>query len=230
MFASSNPQGPVNGWRLGAKIVLRVGLLGAAVYLAATYYQRWTRPRLERHLPKREIHLDYYTFLPKSYVTDFELAKKLIGKPLWVKEGYRWIYEPGDNALGPLEKIVPTGVRRRGNEVQLEFDKDGQRYTIPIGSEGRRFYVDELFLLKDPREIWDHWTEETWSLIRDHQVHVGMSEYQVTFALGAGNAVRASPRSLTRIVDYRLGEDQGIEPVRVTFRNGVVERIDKLQE
>ena len=214
----------MNRWAAAGRIVLRLGLVAVGVYLAASYYHRWTRPRLERDQPKREVHLDHYTYLPKSYVTDFASAKKLVGKPLWVKEGYRWIYEPGDNALGPIEQVVPTGVARRGREVLLKFEKDGRPYTIPIGS-GRQFWVDELFLLKDPRQLFDHWTGEDWALIEKHEVRVGMSEYQVTFALGAGQVVSASQHSATRVVDYSLGEDAGIAPVRVTYRDGVVERV-----
>ena len=217
----------MNRWTAGGEIILRLALVAAGIYLAATFYERWTRPRFVREQPKRKIHLDHYTFLPKSYVTDFESTKKLVGKPLWVKDGYRWIYEPGEETLGPLEKIVPTGVARCGGQVVLQFEKDGRHCRIPIGS-GDRFYVDELFLLKDPRELFDHWTEDDWKRIEKHEVTMGVSEYQVTFALGAGQLVSASLRSATRIVDYRLGEDLGIAPVRVTYRAGFVERVDKL--
>ena len=214
-------------WSRWGSLALKLALVAVAINLAVTFYQRRTRPRLVREQPKRKIHLDHYTFLPKSYVTDFESAKKLVGKPLWVKECYRWIYEPGEETLGPLEKIVPTGVARRGGQVVLQFEKDGRRCRIPIGS-GRRFYVDEIFLLKNPRELFDHWTEKDWARIEKHEVAVGESEYQVTFALGAGQLVSASARSATRIADYRLGEDLGIPPVRVTYRDGFVERVDPL--
>ena len=217
----------MNRWTAGGKIILRLSLVAAGVYFAATFYDRAMRPRLVREQPKRQVHLDHYTFLPKSYVRDFESAKKLVGKPLWVKEGYRWIYQPGDEAFGPLEKIVPTGVAWRGRQVVLQFEKAGRRCSIPIGQSGR-FFVDELFLLKDPRELFDHWTEDDWARIERHEVAVGVSEYQVTFALGAGQLVSASARTATRIVDYRLGEDLGIPPVRVTYRDGAVERVDEL--
>jgi hypothetical protein len=55
-----------------------------------------------------------------------------------------------------------------------------------------------------------------------------MSEYQVVFAVGAGNIVESTMHSTVRIVDYKLGVDAGIAPIRVTYRDGVVERVDPL--
>ena len=92
------------------------------------------------------------------------------------------------------------------------------------------FFVDEIFLLKDPRELWTHWSEEVWQKIEAHQIEPGMSEYQVVFALGAGNIIEATMHSTVRIVDYKLGREAGITPVRVTYRDGAVERVRPLPE
>ena len=213
-------------WVGPTRIALRVALAVAVAYLGATFYERATRPRLERkQRPVRKIHPDAYVYPPKSYVTSLQSAQKLIGKPLWVKEGFRWAYQPGNEVLGPLEKIVPTRVRQAGREVRLIFEKGGTSYTLPIGAGGQ-FFVDELFLLKDPRELWTHWSDEDWRMIEAHVVEPGMSEYQVVFSVGAGNIIQASRHSTRRIVDYKLGAEAGIAPVRVTYQDGVVERVD----
>lgn len=213
-------------WVGPTRIVLRLGLIAAAVYLGTTLYERANRPSLapERG-PVRKIHTDLYVYPPKSYVTNVRSARKLIGKPLWVKEGYRWAYQPGDGVLGPLEKIVPTDIRRAGRETRLFFEKDGETRNVPIGADGR-FFVDEIFLLKDPRELWTHWSDEDWRKIEAHEVELGMSEHQVVFALGAGNIIESTRHSTVRVVDYKLGQEAGIAPVRVTYRDGVVERMD----
>src|SRR5262249_39827263 len=39
-------------------------------------------------VPIKPIEKDYLTVIPKSDVTDFESAKKLLGRRLWVKAGY----------------------------------------------------------------------------------------------------------------------------------------------
>ena len=88
--------------------------------------------------------------------------------------------------------------------------------------------MDELFLLKDPRELWTHWSDEDWRKIETNSVEPGMSEHQVVFSLGAGNIIQSSRHSTQRIVDYKLGAEAGIDPVRVTYRDGVVERVDPL--
>jgi hypothetical protein len=215
-------------WTPLAGLTLKLTLVVAVVYVGGIFYERWSRPSLVRDKPaSRKIHPDLYVYPPKSYVTDFASARKLIGKPLWVKEGYRWIYEPGNRTLEPIERIVPSDVIRQGKEVRLRFEKEGRPYTLPVGVDGR-FFVDEIFYIKDPRELWSHWPDEVWTDIAHHRVRVGMSEHQIVFALGAGNALRASPGSRTRIVDYRLGAEAGIDPQRVTYSDGVAEKIEKL--
>ncbi len=55
-----------------------------------------------------------------------------------------------------------------------------------------------------------------------------MSEFQIAFALGAGQVTRSSTAGETRIVEYRLCESAGIAPVRVTYRNNVAQQIEPL--
>ena len=218
----------LRGWVGPVRVALRIGLLAAAVFLGVSIYERISLPKLQRDAPAaRKMHADWYVYPPRSYVSDVRSARKLIGKRLWVKEGYRWGYQPGDGVLGPLETIVPTGVSEAGREVRLAFEKEGRTFTLPIGADGR-FIVDEIFLLKDPRELWAHWPDEDWRKIKAHQVEPGMSEYQVVFAVGAGNIIESTMHSTVRIVDYKLGVDAGIAPIRVTYRDGVVERVDPL--
>ena len=135
-------------WLLG---VGKIGIALALIYLGYVYLERWSRIPVQPNQPqKAAIHPDLYVYLPKSYVSSLESARKLVGKPLWVRGGYRWTYEPGDKTLGPIEKIVPHGVRARGGNVLLEFEKEGESYTVPI-SAGNHFYVDEVFFLKGKR-------------------------------------------------------------------------------
>lgn len=210
------------------RVALRIGLIIAAVFLGTNIYERISRPTLRRETgPTRKIHPDLYVYPPRSYVSDLRSARKLIGKELWIKEGYRWGYQPGEGVLGPLEKIVPTGVRQEGREVRLVFKKEGKTVSITIGAGGQ-FFVDEIFLLEDPRELFSHWSDEDWQKVEAHQVETGMSEYQVVFAVGAGKIIEATMHSTVRIVDYELGADAGIAPIRVTYRDGVVERVDPL--
>lgn len=213
-------------FRLGVKITL----VAAALYVAYTFYVRsqlaLVRPR---EAPVVDLHDDLYVHPKKSYVSDFESAKRrLAGTPLWVKEGYRWPYEPGGRLFEPLEKIVPGDVVSRGGSVYLVFEKDGKPARVAVGSP-ERVYVDEMFFIEDPRALYDHWTNETWAKVENHEVEAGMSEFQITFALGAGQLVRQSANAATRVVDYAACLPAGCEPIRVTYKRNVSQSIEPLQ-
>jgi hypothetical protein len=111
------------GWVGPVRVALRIGLLAAAVFLGVSIYERISLPALRRPAPPaKKMHADWYVYPPRSYVSDLRSARKLIGKRLWVKEGYRWGYQPGDGVLNPLETIVP-GVSEAGGEVRLAFER-----------------------------------------------------------------------------------------------------------
>jgi hypothetical protein len=50
----------------------------------------------------------------------------------------------------------------------------------------------------------------------------------VAFSIGAGSVVQGSPGQPRRVVEYTLCEAAGLAPLRVTFRDGVAEKIEKL--
>lgn len=217
-------------WRAWAASLFVMAAIAAFVYAAVGSVRDWLRPRLERpEREEKEIHPDFYVYHPKSYVDSLESARKLVGKPLWVKEGYRWTCEPGERMLKPLEKVVPTEVRRRGNEVLLEFTKRGGQCELVIGAGGK-FYVDEIFLLKDPRELYDHWSEDMWQKVEAGQVEPGMTEFQVAFSLGAGSLSRYSPGGSVRVLEYTLRTKAGLPAVRVTFEDGIATKVEEIAE
>lgn len=215
-------------WIQAVQALLKLGLVATGIYLAYVYYGRWsTQLPVEERQERLLKNPDYYVYPPRSYVSDLASARKLVGKPLWVKEGYRWTCEPDDQPLGPLEKIVPTAVRQRDGVVVIDFEKDGKKATLPIGSQAG-FMVDELFFIEDPHDIFKHWTAADWEKIKAHQVEAGMTEYQITSAIGAGSLVAALSSAKRRVVDYRLCEMDDIPPVRVYYDEGVAERVEPL--
>ena len=212
------------------RLVVKVALVFGALYVGYHLYERNRLANIgkEPEVKKIELPADMFAFVPKSYATDLESARrKLLGKPLWVKEGYRWSYQPENRLFGPLEKIVPTSVAVRNGEAVLVFEKDGREAAFTIGTP-QRLYVDDIFFVKDPREIYDHWTEEMWTRAGNGEANVGMSEIQIGFALGMGEIVRQSPGGATRIVDYKQCAEAGLDPVRVTFRYHVATTIEPL--
>ena len=215
-------------WFYWVRLSVKVAVVVGVVYVAYHFYERNRIANMGREPEVKRIELpkDIFAFVPKSNVTDLAAARrKLVGKPLWVKEGYRWSYEPGGRLFGPIEQIVPTSVEARGGEAVIAFDKDGGKATFVIGTPGRVF-VDDIFFVKDPREIYDHWTDEMWAAAGNGQAEIGMSEIQIGFALGVGETVRQSPGGTTRIVDYRQCREAGLDPVRVTYRHHVATAIE----
>ena len=111
-------------WARTAQFSLRAGLVVAVLLVGAEYFRRWTRPSLRRDQPQRIQRVeDFYVYPPKSYVTDLESARKLVGQPLWVIEGYRWPTQPDGRLLEPLEKVVPTAFGRRGDR-QIPVERE----------------------------------------------------------------------------------------------------------
>ena len=217
-------------WREWAGSVFVMAAIVALAYAAVGSLTEWLNPSLKPPPPnERKIHPDFYVYHPKSYVDSASSAKKLIGRPLWVKEGYRWIYEPGENAFEPLEKIIPTGIRIQGAITLLEFEKNGRTHAVAIGST-ERFYVDDIFFLKAPRELYDHWTDEDWEKIEAQEIDLGMTEHQVAFALGAGKLARYSPGGALRILDYTFRRSARLPALRVTFQDGIAAHIEPLPE
>ncbi len=205
-----------------------MALVLALAYVGLDFYSRWARPPLERHKPPPIQRVDdFYVHPPKSYVTDIATAQKLVGKPLWVIGGYRWKTEPDGRLLEPLEKIVPTAIVRQGEEGVIRFEHDGRSESVAVGP-ANRLYIDDMFFIKDPKELYSHWPPEIWAKVEKHQIEIGMTEFQVTFALGAGATKRSSQRGQSRIVEYTLCAAAGLQPVRVTFRGGRAEEIEKL--
>ena len=219
-------------WLFWLRLGLKVALVFGAAYSAYHFYERHRIANMaigQRPAAKRSLPSDAFVFVPKSYATDLGSAReKLTGKPLWIREGYRWQYQPGGKLFAPLERIVPTAFEVRGGEVALLFEKDGEQCSFVIGTP-QRVFVDDMFFVKDPKQIYDHWTAEMWDAAAQGIVAAGMSEVRVGFALGVGQLVRQSPGGATRIVDYKQCAAAGLDPVRVTYRDHVAESIKPLE-
>ena len=213
-------------WRGIVSVSLKVAVVLAALYLGVDYLRRISRTPLEREdYSKIKLHEDQYVHPPKSHISRYETAGKLVGMDLWVMEGCRWPYEPGGRRFGPIEKVTPTRLFRQGEEAWIEFVADGKPAKFRIGAAGR-IYVDEVFYFKDPRELYKHWSDEDWRTVEAHEVAKGMSEIQATFALGMGAVARQS--GSTRVVDFSACEALGVSPVRITFREGVADSIEPI--
>ena len=97
------------------------------------------------------------------------------------------------------------------------FEVDGKPYAVPIGAEKGddfKIYSDDAFFIEDPHELYKHWPPEMWKAVDAHEVKQGMSELQVSFAIGLG-IPEGSGDYGWRTLHYANGG----KPVTITFEN-----------
>ena len=97
------------------------------------------------------------------------------------------------------------------------FELDGKSYAAPIGAvKGGDFkiYSDDIFFIEDPHELYKHWPADIWKKIDAHEVQVGMSELQASFAIGMG-----VPESSGDYGSRTLHYPNGGKPLSITFEN-----------
>lgn len=226
---------------------LAVVVLIVAVRTGWVLYER-SRPISSNQPAPRLTEKDYLTVIPKFNVNDLESAKKLVGQKLWVKAGYAAEYArysalpqtaqvSPSKKFEPLEEITvqnivdrPVVTNKKQREVLLLFEKGSEEFAAVIGyfdPESGQYQVqlDDLFYLKNPHEIYDHWEEQTWQKIRNHQLERHMTFAQVNLSLGAGNLVTTEAGG-TQL--YQFDRRPGGEPgkTRVRFLDGRVKEFE----
>ncbi len=195
--------------RQKVQIVLLLAFIIAGARAAYIVYDRY-EARKEVAAPKQVVPLkaDYYVTPKKLHPYDLKSARDLTKQPVWVRLGGQITYYPYNRAehktqwahpigtLGPLQKLeiqdVVTDVAPLApgtKQVMALFSENGKQYASPIGVEKSgdfKIYSDNIFFIQDPRELYKHWPPDIWKAIDAHQAQLGMSELQVSFAIGLG--------------------------------------------
>lgn len=215
-------------WVRYVSFTLKLGLALSVFYLGWVFYERqattWDQNAASQERP---LHADLYVVPPRSNATTLATARsKLIGVPLWVKEGWRRSCEQDNRLLEPLETVTLTDIEERGAQTWGRFVKDGLPCDIAIASDGR-FYVDDVFFYEDPVATYDHWSDEDWRKIRAHIAEPGMSYTQIGFALGLGRIVGG--REGSYVVEYGAAEHDDLDPVRVVYDDYIAVSVDPIQ-
>src|SRR5262245_17048539 len=221
-------------------LVLRVGCV---------FYER-SRPFPQKAAVEKPIDRDRLVVVPKFYVEDLASARQLVGKTLWVKLGYVTGYfqdkpsvKPANRELKyfpPLESLAIEGVVEKpipgeaGNrEVLLRFRKEGQAWLTLAGlydAQASRYemQLDELFYLKNPRELYAHWGEDTWGKIEKHSLETGVTLAQALLSIGYGRLVTIEAGGIQL---HEFARKPGGEPgkTRVRFLDGRVKEFEVRQ-
>ena len=226
---------------LVALFALRVGWM---------LYDR-SRPVTPKKTASKRIERDYLVRLPRFYIAGFEEAKRLVGKPIWVKKGFQLPSFPvgrgGKSGTGgrakqllPLEKLVvkevmeqPDPGRSGDRQVVAVFDQEGVAMGTVIGMfDGQRqlyrMLLDQFFYAKDPRELYSHWSEKTWRLIRDHRLELDMTFAQVALSIGDGTLVTREAGDV-QLYEFRRKPGGAPGRCRVRFKGGRVAEFKALE-
>lgn len=203
-------------WFRFVSLSLKVSLALSALYLGWVFYDRANTDF--RNAPEeRSLQADLYVYPPRANATTLESARrKLIGIPLWVREGWRRSCDQDERFLGPLEVVTITAVDSRDGIAWARLDKTGEPCDIAISQNGT-FFADEVFFIEDPVETYNHWLATDWEKIRAHVAEPGMSYAQIGFALGIGRITSGLPGD--GVVEYRAAEQGGLDPMRITFED-----------
>lgn len=232
-------------WLLWAGVVAVI----LALRVGCVLYER-SRPFPQKVVVEKPIDRDRLVVVPKFYVEDLASARQLVGKTLWVKLGYVTGYfldkpsvKPSNRELRyfqPLESLVIESVMERqiageaGNrEVLFRFRREGQAWLTLAGlydahADRYEMQLDELFYLKNPRELYAHWGEDAWSNIEKHSLEPGMTLTQALFSLGYGRLVTTEAGGIQL---HEFGRKPGGEPgkTRIRFLDGRVKEFRVLQ-
>ncbi|MCI0620827.1 MAG: hypothetical protein L0387_04010 [Acidobacteria bacterium] len=229
-------------WVLWAGVVAVI----LALRVGCVLYER-SRPFPQRPAVARPIDRDRLVVIPKFYVEDFASAQQLAGKRVWVKLGYSTSYfldkprlKPADRELRqfqPLESFAIENVVERpvageaGNrEVLLHFRREGQSWLTLAGlydaqAERYEMQLDELFYLKDPRELYAHWDEDAWSKIEKHSLEPGMTLAQAVFSMGYGRLVTMEAGGI-QLYEFTRGPGGQPGKTRIRFLDGRVKEFE----
>ncbi len=216
---------------LVAAIVIAGGRAAYIVYSRHAAMKEEARPKTETALKA-----DYYVTPKKLHAYDLKSARQLTAQAVWVKVGYQLTYYPYDRErhktdfgheaglLPPLQKLtiedVVTDVSPlapRIKQVMTCFSLEGKNYAAPIGAvKGGEFkiYSDDIFFIEDPHDLYKHWPADVWKEIDAHEVQVGMSELQASFAIGMG-----IPEGSGDYGSRTLHYPNGGKPLAITFEN-----------
>jgi hypothetical protein len=218
---------------LGIAIVL-VGARTAYIMYERKHADEGATPREAANVTHHELTADDYVYERPFYGYDLETTKKaLVGKTVWMKagnyfharkvDGKRVTSQNETDLIPPLESMEITDVvlapGKGGRDLLAVFRRPGkpELLAVPIGIEdsGRyRIDVQNVVFRQDPRELYKHWSKDTWDAIVRHEALKGMNEQQVWLAYGYGTPVTSGDYG-SRTMRY---ENAG-KPKEVRFSN-----------
>jgi hypothetical protein len=189
-------------------ITLAIG----GIYLFSVWKHRQNPGVIGQNSTSQTLSKDDLVVMRAFFPQHFEDTERLVGTPVWMKNGYTMAYYPYSAGrvlfakrvgLIPaaqrldVKKIVkaavPAGVHdgvepgSRQAFVVFALPASSNLFATPIGymqGNEEAYYCDLLFFYDDPHVIYAHWPKDVWAAIDAHQLKAGMSELQARMAIG----------------------------------------------
>jgi hypothetical protein len=232
----------MKGFRLFA-VTTAVTLLIGGVYLLFVFHQRQNPGVVAQYDSSQQLTADDVAVVRMEFPQHFDDLQNLVGKSIWMKNGYvipAFPYPGGRIDFSKPVGLIPPGQRldvkkvvravtpasvddamshgtRQAFYIVTEPGSTNQ-LAVPVGSiEGSQemYFSDLLFFYDDPHTVYDHWPKDVWTAIDAHQAKPGMSELQTRMALGQ-KMQSESRQEGDRTVTYILPDKK----ITVTFRGG----------
>jgi len=117
------------------------------------------------------------------------------------------------------EEVAP-GVRVRDEQVLAVFHHadDKKMYAAAIGGNrggDYNLYINDMFFVDDPHQLYKHWPADIWQAIDQHQVKPGMTDMQADFAIGVGLLDPSSDS-----IDKKMNYPNGGKRLTITYHDG----------
>ena len=233
------------------QISLVVLLLLATARVAYIFHERQQAATAKRHDDgSRALTSDEYVYPKKFYAYDLPSAKSLVGKVVWVRQGYGNLVYPvadgradlsrGKASLLPLEELKIRDITREvppaawkspsgeSELIAIAERSDGSKLAVPVGSfaaDGSlKLVANDVFYIQDPHQLYQHWPPDVWKAIDAHQPKPDMNELQVNFALGMPQRTGGGDYG-ERTLEY----SNGGKPIKVSFSGNKAVEITPVQ-
>ncbi len=219
-----------------------ISLAIGAIYLYSVYRHRQDPGVIgQKDVTQQTLSQDDLVVMRSFFPAHYEDLQRLVGKAVWMRDGYTITYFPFSSQKVDFSKpvgLIPSakrlevlkfvkavppakvddGIGHGDRQVMMVFAFPGSQtlYAMPVGtmeSNEEAYYTDTLFFYDDPHTMYDHWPKEVWAAVDAHQVKPGMSELEVRMSIGQKMKVDG-PTEGDRTVTY----DQDGKHWTVTFQ------------
>jgi hypothetical protein len=223
-------------------ISILVTLAIGGIYLFTVFEHRRNPGVIPRESAEQQLTPDDVAVVRMMFMTTFQDTQTLVGKSVWMKNGYTMPYYPFKGSRIDFNKrvgVIPSaqrldikkiikasppasvddGIDHGSRQAFAVFALTGSAdlYATPIGvmqGADEHYYCDLLFYYDDPHTIYDNWPHDVWAAIDAHQVRPGMSELETRMAVGQKSDATGSAEG-NRTVHY----DQAGKHWTITYAN-----------